>query len=210
MRSSSALFSNQCEEAAEHVAADGLRRACGRSAGWRRGAWPYGMRFCCSPSKAACSRRHGLERVETRCWCAATKMPSNFCSSSILSRGRSQSARSLDCLAGSAELAGYCFDQRLVATWRAGAPARPRSRRGRRRRSPPPRSVAADDVAPPGQHHRLGLVVDPLAALFCRQWHDTVRDHRCTNSRTSLSERSRTPRIYKSRRASSSAIVSAS
>ena len=32
--------------------------------------------------------------------------------------------------------------------------------------------VAADDVAPPGQHHRLGLVVDPLAALLCRQWHE--------------------------------------
>jgi hypothetical protein len=35
--------------------------------------------------------------------------------------------------------------------------------------------VAADDVAAPGQHHRLGLVVSLLAALLQREWHERRR-----------------------------------
>ena len=36
-------------------------------------------------------------------------------------------------------------------------------------------TVAADDVAPPGQHHRLALVVDLFAALPCRQRYERRR-----------------------------------
>jgi hypothetical protein len=35
--------------------------------------------------------------------------------------------------------------------------------------------IAADDVAPGGQHHRLGLVFDLLAALLHHQWHERCR-----------------------------------
>jgi hypothetical protein len=49
------------------------------------------------------------------------------------------------------------------------------------------------------QHHRLGLVVGLLAALLHRERLER-RGSSSTSSRTSLSLRSRTPRIYKSHR----------
>jgi hypothetical protein len=36
-------------------------------------------------------------------------------------------------------------------------------------------AIAADDVAPPRQHHRLGLVIDFLAALLHHQRHERRR-----------------------------------
>ena len=61
------------------------------------------------------------------------------------------------------------------------------------------------------QHDRLGLVVGLLAAFLHRQRHERRAGARSssTRSRTSLSVRSRTPKMFRSRRASSSAMVSA-
>ena len=67
--------------------------------------------------------------------------------------------------------------------------------------------VAADDVAPSRQHHGLGLVVDLFTALLHRQRDERRRivEHQLAQQ---LVGSSRTPRIYRSRRASSSATVS--
>src|ERR1700722_15646073 len=54
--------------------------------------------------------------------------------------------------------------------------------------------VAADDVAPPGERHRLGLVVDLLLRLVRKNGTKGARSS-STSSRTSLSLRSRTPRM---------------
>jgi hypothetical protein len=68
--------------------------------------------------------------------------------------------------------------------------------------------VATDDISPPGQLHGLGLVSVSWPRFVIVSATNGAASL-STNSRTSLSLRSRAPRIYRRRRASSSAMASA-